>query len=163
MALLSARDAATPTTLILVGGSLLGALVVNLALLPGIDLVSALYLIPVLIAAHRWPPRAVAGVGALGIAAYASNAFFDRRPLAVWLSAVVALSLTSYLAVGLANQRNMAARRARELEDVTARFRAVQVVSDAVLAHLGLNDLLPELLNRIRQVMGVDTAAFLML
>src|SRR4051794_2459725 len=40
---------------------------------------------------------------------------------------------------------------------------AVQRVTDAALAHLGLEELLPELLERITEILHSDTAAFLLL
>ncbi len=42
-------------------------------------------------------------------------------------------------------------------------LRRIQSVSDAALAHLELDELLDELLNRIRDALGSDTAAFLLL
>jgi K+-sensing histidine kinase KdpD len=42
-------------------------------------------------------------------------------------------------------------------------LRRIQSVSDAALAHLELDDLLDELLDRIRDALGSDTAAFLLL
>jgi signal transduction histidine kinase len=42
------------------------------------------------------------------------------------------------------------------------RLRRIQLVTDAALSHLDLNDLLAELLTRIRDVLGADTAAVLL-
>jgi len=42
-------------------------------------------------------------------------------------------------------------------------YRRLKVVTDAALAHLDLDDLLAELLVRIRDVLAVDTAAILLL
>jgi signal transduction histidine kinase len=50
-----------------------------------------------------------------------------------------------------------AERRARE------RLEQVQAVTDAALAHLDLDELLGELLDRIRAILGTDTAAILLL
>ena len=48
--------------------------------------------------------------------------------------------------------------------DATAeRLRKLLLVTDAALAHLSLNNLLDELLLRIREILAADTAAFLML
>ena len=52
------------------------------------------------------------------------------------------------------------APRATALED---RLHKLQLVTDAALAHLTVDDLLDELLVRVRDVMGVDTAAILLL
>ena len=42
-------------------------------------------------------------------------------------------------------------------------LRRIQSVADAALAHLELDELLDELLIRIRDALGSDTAAFLLL
>ena len=68
------------------------------------------------------------------------------------------------LAEGERNQllaREQAARA--DAEAATERFRSLQTVTDAALAHLSLNDLLSELLNRIREMLKVDTVAILLL
>jgi PAS domain S-box-containing protein len=43
------------------------------------------------------------------------------------------------------------------------RLAALQKITDSALAHLSLDDLLPESLNRIREVLSVDTVAILLL
>ncbi|TML75505.1 MAG: GAF domain-containing protein, partial [Actinobacteria bacterium] len=43
------------------------------------------------------------------------------------------------------------------------RLRALQVVTDTALAHLSHGDLLDELLDRVRSILGADTAAVLLL
>jgi signal transduction histidine kinase/CheY-like chemotaxis protein len=48
-------------------------------------------------------------------------------------------------------------------EATSAQLQALQRVTDAALAHLSLNDLLPELLGRIRVALKVDTVAILLL
>lgn len=58
--------------------------------------------------------------------------------------------------------RSAQAARA-EAEVAAQRVRALQRVTDAALAHLRLDDLLRELLARIREVLGVDTVAILLL
>src|ERR671922_2722632 len=51
-----------------------------------------------------------------------------------------------------------------ETPDSTAeRLRKLLLVTDAALSHLSLDDLLDELLTRIREILDADTAAFLML
>ncbi|HYZ76572.1 MAG TPA: ATP-binding protein [Gaiellaceae bacterium] len=51
-----------------------------------------------------------------------------------------------------------------ETPDAAAeRLRKLLLVTDAALAHLSLEDLLDELLTRIREILDADTAAFLML
>jgi len=53
------------------------------------------------------------------------------------------------------------ARRAAEA--ATQRIRTLQIVTDATLAHFNLDELLAELLDRIRDVLRVDTVAILLL
>ena len=53
-------------------------------------------------------------------------------------------------------------RRAPTL-DPLERLQQVQRVSDATLAHLSIDDLLDELLNRVREILDADTAAVLLL
>lgn len=57
-------------------------------------------------------------------------------------------------------QRVHAARR--EAEASNQELRCLQTVTDTALAHLELDDLLPELLSRVRDVMAVDNAAILL-
>ena len=47
--------------------------------------------------------------------------------------------------------------------DDAERLRRLQIVTDAALAHLALDDLLSELLERVREILEVDTAAILLL
>src|ERR671934_66414 len=48
-------------------------------------------------------------------------------------------------------------------EAAAERLRKLLLVTDAALAHMSLEDLLDELLTRIREILDADTAAFLML
>ena len=43
------------------------------------------------------------------------------------------------------------------------RLRRIEAVTDAALAHLGVEELLVELLDRVRELLSVDTAAVLLL
>jgi PAS domain S-box-containing protein len=55
-------------------------------------------------------------------------------------------------------------QRARhEVEAAIDRMRRVQSVTDSALAHLSLDELLAELLDRVREAMGADTVAILLL
>ena len=57
-----------------------------------------------------------------------------------------------------------AERAARQhAEAALEELRALQAVTDAALAHLELNDMLLEVLDRLRAVLGTDTAAILLL
>lgn len=50
-----------------------------------------------------------------------------------------------------------------QIEDHVRRIEAIQYVSDAALSHLGMDDLMNELLRRVRKVLGTDTATILIL
>ena len=52
---------------------------------------------------------------------------------------------------------------ASQLRGDIAQLRDLQAVTDAALAHLELNELLPELLRRVREILHTDTAAILLL
>jgi len=54
-------------------------------------------------------------------------------------------------------------RSRHELETAIDRMRQVQTVTDGALAHLAMDELLSELLNRVREAMKVDTVAILLL
>ncbi|MEO8435296.1 MAG: GAF domain-containing protein [Pyrinomonadaceae bacterium] len=58
-------------------------------------------------------------------------------------------------------QHEQEARRVAEA--ATQRIRTLQIVTDATLAHFTLDELLAELLDRIRDVLQVDTVAILLL
>jgi PAS domain S-box-containing protein len=58
-------------------------------------------------------------------------------------------------------EREQAARE--QAEAIAERLSAIQTVTDAALAHLPLDDLLRELLNRIRAVLSGDVATILLL
>ena len=59
--------------------------------------------------------------------------------------------------------REAAEHDRRELEAANARLEAIQVVTDAALAHLPMDTLLQELLLRLRDILHVDTVAVLLL
>ena len=90
------------------------AFVVNYFLLPDNQVVSSLYAIPVLVAAHCSSIRGIAATGATAVSVYLVNAFIEGRPLVVWPFGVAALAAVTYLAVLFAIERRRAADRAAE-------------------------------------------------
>lgn len=92
------------------------ALLMNLYILPRNQVVSSLYAIPVLVAAHRLAPRAIGVAGAVAVAVYLYNAQIEDRPLVVRPFGVLALSAVTYLAVLFAVQKEKTARHTREVE-----------------------------------------------
>jgi len=66
--------------------------------------------------------------------------------------------------LAIASLRDLRERVALERElEITRYLRAVQTVTDAALLHLGLDDLLYELLRRVRSILSVDVATILLL
>src|SRR3712207_2409068 len=59
--------------------------------------------------------------------------------------------------------QNRLMSEARTRDDAVERLRRLQRVTDATLAHLSVDELLEELLLRIREILDADTAAVLLL
>ena len=100
-----------------IGGLFVVAFLLNYYVLPANQVVSSLYAIPVLIAAHRLPSRGIGVAGATGVAFYLANAVVEDRPAVVWPFGVLALAAVTYLAVLFAVQSEKAARHAVEVEE----------------------------------------------
>lgn len=71
---------------------------------------------------------------------------------------ILLVALFGSLAVESLRNRDLAERA----EATARRLAAIQQVTDAVLAHLTLDDLLAELLRRVREVLGADNATILL-
>jgi len=98
-------------------------------------------------------------LGALTLSRTEPGTSFDQSDLALaqGLADAAATALgnaTLYVEVGQARA---------EAEAAVKRLQAIQRVSDTALAHLELDELLRELLTRLREVLAVDTAAILLL
>jgi PAS domain S-box-containing protein len=87
---------------------------------------------------------------------------------------ICALSVSSMAANGTAprqliaqvedvTEREQAERERAEAEAVAQMVRSLQSVSDAALTHLALDDLLPELLDRIGEVLGGESVSVLLM
>jgi signal transduction histidine kinase len=76
-----------------------------------------LYALPVLIAAHRLGPRTVAVTAVVVTLANVVSSLVQGTPATVWPLYTLGLVITSYLAVGLAYQRQVSARHIREAEE----------------------------------------------
>ncbi len=98
-------------------GYLLAALVTNLYVLPENELISGLYAISVLIAAHRSSPLAVALTDALAVAFYLYNAAVKGAPPGTQELSVFALLMVGYLSVVTARQRMEAVQQAKEFKE----------------------------------------------
>jgi signal transduction histidine kinase len=108
-----------PSSLVIavIGGLFAVAFLLNYYLLPQHQVVSSLYAIPVLVAAHRLSPRGIGVAGATAVAIYLTNAVIEDRPVIVWPFGVMALAAVTYLAVRFAVQRNKAAQHSIEIEE----------------------------------------------
>lgn len=112
------RDTGLVTTAGLVTLGFLAALSINVLVLPDTHIISSLYLLPVLVACHRWRPSVVAATAVIATALYVATAHLEQRPLSVWPFGVLALLIGGYLTVRFAKQRQDIARLARrEAED----------------------------------------------
>ncbi len=98
-------------------GYLLVALFTDLYVLPATELISGLYAIPVLIAAHRSSPLAVGLTNVLAIVFYLISAQVHGSSVTTQELSVSALLIVGYLSVVIARQRQDAAQRAREYQD----------------------------------------------
>jgi signal transduction histidine kinase len=107
------EDAVVGVTGLLVAVGFLAALFINLVLLPDAHIISSLYLIPVLLACHRWRPSLVAGAAAVAALLYVITAVLEQRPLTVWPFGVLAFVIGGYLTYQFARQRRDIARFAR--------------------------------------------------
>jgi signal transduction histidine kinase len=130
---------------------------------------TSLYLVPVGLAA--W--AAGRGLGALvsglsAIAYYLADVLTRQSPMSVyprlWNTAVEFLVFLT-LSLLIASVRDYLARERAALskaENAVGRLRAVQLVTDTALAHLQPEELLVELLKRIRAILATDTATILL-
>ncbi len=84
------------------------AVIINTLVLPGNNLASSLYAVPILIAAFRLSPRGIGSVIALVVVLYSGSATLKDYALATQMFAVTGLLLVGFLALQLAAQRSMA-------------------------------------------------------
>lgn len=104
-----------------------------------------------------WPPWVALAPLGLGLLA---------RLTVFVLEALVISALASALRSAQQRAESLAAREqaARaQVEDVANRVRILQGVTDTALAHLHLDDLLRELLGRVRESLAADTVVILLL
>lgn len=102
-------------TAVLVGGSAMIAAVVDyLAYWPFV--MTPLYALPVLVAAHRLPPLGVALTLAAAVVVNVTSAVVQQTPLAITLFYSFGLVAAGYLGARLATERRRAAALARESE-----------------------------------------------
>ncbi|HLH25247.1 MAG TPA: HAMP domain-containing sensor histidine kinase [Chloroflexota bacterium] len=113
----SPRDA-----LALVAATLLAAMLVDY-LAPWPYVMTPLYVIPILLAAHALSPRATAGVAAVATLINILSGLLQGTPLLIHAIYSVALVLTDYLAVAFAAERQRAARHAQAAEAAHERLQ----------------------------------------
>jgi signal transduction histidine kinase len=96
---------------------------INLFVLPHNSILSSLYVLPVLIAAHLLPPLPIAFTGATSVVLYLINARLEERPALVWPAGAATLAAVTYLAVLFSRQRQQTVRHAREVEEAHRRLQ----------------------------------------
>lgn len=103
------------STLIMISLALIGAMIIDY-LAPWPYVMTPLYIIPVLIAAYRLPPRGVALILTLATAINLASGLLEGTPLAVVLLYTSGLLIAGYLAIALTWQRQQTARYASVAE-----------------------------------------------
>ena len=119
---IAARSAGHLWLVALVGGCLLGTALINFYVLPQNSLVSSLYAIPILIAAHRLSSNGVAVVALLAVLLYLASGYLDQPVVSLPYGAV-GIILIGYLAVALSRERSAALARAHEAEQARAQLQ----------------------------------------
>jgi len=135
-------------TLLLIGATLLGAIIIDY-LAPWPFIMTPLYGIPVLIAAHRLSPRDVGAIAALVTFVNIISGLGEGTPPEVVLLYSAGLILTASLAVSLAWQRQISARHAQEAERQAS---AVELAHQRMQIFLGM--VTHDLRNPLAAVLG---------
>jgi signal transduction histidine kinase len=108
--------------LVLIAATLLAAIGVDfLARWPYV--MTPLYVVPILVAAHALPPRATAGVAILATLINIVSGIVQGTPPEIHALYSVALVLTDYLAIALAAERQSAAQQAQAAEASRERLK----------------------------------------
>jgi signal transduction histidine kinase len=110
-------------TIVLLAALSLLALAASLYWTPPHYIAAGLYAVPTLVAAHRLAPYQVGVVAALSLLLDVASAMLDAIPAEAWVFNALALLVVGYLGVATASERDRAASRTREAEDVQARLQ----------------------------------------
>ena len=78
--------------------------------------IASIYAIPILIAARRWPPRAVGMTAAVATTLYLAGDYLQATPITIWPFECLSLIMIGLLAVQLSAQQRETSRRAQEAE-----------------------------------------------
>jgi PAS domain S-box-containing protein len=114
-------------TLAVVLALIAAAFLINYWVIPDRFLVSALYIIPVVIASRRLAPRVVAAIGGLAVALTVVNSVLESQPIVMLPLQMAALIVISHFSVQLS--RNIARTGALLRETEEARDRAEKTIS----------------------------------
>jgi signal transduction histidine kinase len=109
-------------TLLAVGASLLAAIVLDW-LAPWPYVMTPLYVVPVLLAAHWWSLRAVGATAGVATLVNILAGLLQGTPLIILMLYTTGLLLTDYLAVALAWQRQETTRHAHQAEAAHRRLQ----------------------------------------
>src|SRR5215216_4704313 len=121
-----------------------------------------LYPLPVLHAAAFQSARRMAVVTVVATLAFLTPLVYDRGETALFLAvAVIAVPPTVVVGWSLSTALTTLRRQRRELAAVVETVGKLQRITDVTLSHLSLEELLPEALARIVDVVRSDAAAVL--
>ena len=112
-----------PQTIVLLAGLWALALAASLYWTPPHYIAAGLYAVPTLVAAHRLAPYQVGIVAGVSLVLDVASAMIDAIPAEAWVFNALALLVVGYLGVAAASERDRAASRTREAEDVQARLQ----------------------------------------
>jgi serine phosphatase RsbU (regulator of sigma subunit)/anti-sigma regulatory factor (Ser/Thr protein kinase) len=121
-----------------------------------------LYPLPVLHAAAFQSARRMAVVTAVATLAFLTPLVYDRGETALFIAvAAIAVPPTVVVAWSLSTALTTLRRQRRDLAAVAETVAKLQRITDVTLSHLSLDELLPEALGRIVDVVRSDAAAVL--
>jgi PAS domain S-box-containing protein len=148
---------------VLIGVLFVLAFAINWLVLPRREVISSLYVLPVLVAALLFRPRQLYFFAAAAIGAYGISAYFEDRPITVWPIAVTTLAAVNYFAFRLASGRQQSDERAMEarlaasaLAESEQRFRATFEQAAVGVAHVGLDGRWLRVNRRLSEIVGLS-------
>src|SRR6266850_736082 len=113
-------------------------------------------------------PQLVAGASSAGVMEFFTREYQSSDPSLRDVMTVIGNQIGQFIERECAEEERSKLyereQRGRlELEATMERMRQVQIVTEVALAHLSLDKLLAELLDRVRDAMDVDTVVILLL
>jgi PAS domain-containing protein len=100
------------------------------------EFVAVPFVVPVLIAAYRWPMRAAIVTAIIAFAVAIVSAQLDQLPMGSLIYDLLGFLLASTLAILLGHQRHVAARLAREVQDALQRSEVARTTLHTIIEAL---------------------------